>query len=374
MQEDLIDGLLEHALSGRRLAPPPRPEWPALLDRAKAHGVVPLMADAFMRQGCAPDFVAFLRPALAAEAALDIVRERELRRALAAFRAAGVDALLFKGAHLAYTIYPASDRRPRVDTDLLVADGNRAAAVEVLSTLGYAAVNQVSGEIAFGQAQFDYADAQGAEHTIDLHWRLANPQVFAHRLPFDDLWRASVPITALGSDARGPSPADAALIACLHRAAHHRASHRLIWLYDLHLLCAAFDDSDWTTLTRMAIDRGLAAVVLAGLDAAKDALATPSPAAVARALREGVVDDGDVRRFLAGASTLGVIASDWRRLPGWRRRAAFLREHLFPPAAYMARKYGRSSRLLLPFLYAHRVVAGAWRIGRRETFSSTFRP
>jgi hypothetical protein len=271
-------------------------------------------------------------------------------------------------------VYPAPDRRPRVDTDLLVADGSRAAAIDVLTSLGYAAANQVSGEIAFGQAQFDCTDANGAEHTIDLHWRLANPQVFAHRLPFADLWRASAPIPALGGDARGPSPPDAALIACLHRAAHHRASHRLIWLYDLHLLCAGFDDADWTTLTRTAIDRGLAAVVLAGLDAAKDALATPTPDAAANALREGVVDDGDMRRFLAGASTLGVIASDWRRLPGWRPRAAFLREHLFPPAAYMARKYGRSSRLLLPFLYVHRVAAGAWRIGRRETFSSTFRP
>ena len=191
------------------------------------------------------------------------------------------------------------------------ADRSRGAAVEVLTGLGYAAANQVSGEIAFGQAQFDHTDSHGVGHTIDLHWRLANPQVFAHRVTFEDLWRASVPIPALGGDARGPSPPDAALIACLHRAAHHRASRRLIWLYDLHLLCATFDDADWTRLTRTAIDRGLAAVVLAGLDATEEALGTRIPDGTASALREGVVHDGDVERFLEGASMLGVIVSDF---------------------------------------------------------------
>ncbi|MGH9409298.1 MAG: nucleotidyltransferase family protein, partial [Vicinamibacterales bacterium] len=47
----------------------------------------------------------------------DLLRQRELAQVLRAWHAAGVRALLFKGAAVAYTHYPAPHLRARADTD-----------------------------------------------------------------------------------------------------------------------------------------------------------------------------------------------------------------------------------------------------------------
>jgi hypothetical protein len=374
VQEALIDGTIRAALRDRVSPSPARGDWDAILGRADAHGVLSLLAGAAARNAWAPELIERMRPAVAAQAVLAMVSERELRRVVAGFRAARIRSLIFKGGHVAYALYASPDLRPRLDTDFLVDDTDRAAAVGVLHDLGYAAAHQVTGEIAFGQRQFDFSDASAARHTIDLHWRIANPLAFAGRLSFDELWRSAVDVPSFGGDARAPSPAHATLIACLHRVAHHRGSHRLIWLYDIHLLCGALDSDGWDRLTTLAIERRLASIVIDGLAAARQALGTAVPPHAEGALRAHEDADRDAATFLAGASTLAVMASDWGRLPGWRQRVSFLREHLFPPADYMTRKYCPSSSLMLPALYAWRVLAGAWRIGRRETFNSPFRP
>jgi hypothetical protein len=46
------------------------------------------------------------------------------------------------------------------------------------------------------------------------------------------------------------------------------------------------------------------------------------------------------------------------RTLGPRRGARLLREHLFPPASYMARAYGVRRTWLLPAFYAQRAVVG----------------
>ena len=58
---------------------------------------------------------------------------------------------------------------------------------------------------------------------------------------------------------------------------------------------------------------------------------------------------------------IDVLISDLRLVGSWSARRALLRQHLFPPAPYMLARYQVSNRLLLPMLYARRIVAGAWR-------------
>ncbi len=50
-----------------------------------------------------------------------------------------------------------------------------------------------------------------------------------------------------------------------------------------------------------------------------------------------------------------------RILPGWRQRLRLLKEYVFPPAAYMLNRYQTKHRWLLPLLYGHRTIQGAWR-------------
>jgi hypothetical protein len=359
--DTLTDTLLAAALRGARPAPPPRAEWPELLASAEDHGVLPLLADAAADACWDRELLAAMRPSVAAEMALAMLRETELRRVLASLAAAGVRPLLLKGAHLAFTLYPSPDRRPRLDTDILIRDADRDGVKRCLASLGYRPVPHVTGEVAFTQFQYQRIEESGASHTLDVHWRIAIPKAFADRLTYDDLSRDALAVPRLGPHAFAPSPPLALVIACLHRTAHHGTTTRLLWLYDIHLLASALSEEDWDLVVERARISGLTPVVAAGLEHVTARLGTPVPPSVLVRLHQGdAATEPDVLTFLRGApSQLQVAASDWRRISGVRARLRFLQEHLFPPAAYIRHRYGISSRAALPFLYAHRALTGA---------------
>ncbi len=359
--DSLTDTLLAAALRGGALPTPPRAEWPALLASAGAHGVLPLLADAATAARWDSDILAAMRPSVAAETALAMLREGELRRVLAALGAAGVTPLLLKGAHLAFTLYPSPDRRPRLDTDLLIKETDRDALRRCLESKGYRPEPHVTGEVAFTQFQYRHVDESGASHTLDIHWRVAVPKAFADRLTYADLMGDAVAVPKLGPFALAPSPPLALVLACLHRTAHHGTTTRLLWLYDIHLLAAQLSAGDWDLVVERSESCGLPSVVAAGLEDAAARLGTPVPPSVLDRLRAGTeATDPDVLAFLDGVPPqMQVAISDWRRIHGVRARIRFLQEHLFPPASYIRHRYGISSRLALPFLYAHRAVTGA---------------
>ncbi len=359
--DTLSETLLASALRGQMIPTPPRVEWAELLASADEHGVLPLLADTAAVACWDPDFLVAMRPSVAAEIALSFARERELGRVLASLAAAGITPLLLKGAHLAFTLYRSPDRRPRLDTDLLIKEKDRDRLKTCLASLGYRPTPHVTGEVAFTQFHYSRIDESGASHALDIHWRIAVPKLFADRLTYDDLRRDAVAVPRLGPHALAPSPPHALLVACLHRTAHHGTTTRLLWLYDIHLLATTLSDRDWHTVVERADLSGLTPVVVAGLEHAGARLGTVVPASVLARLRAAnVVVEPDMRAFLQGTpSQIQVAASDWRRIAGVSARLQFLREHVFPPASYMRHRYRSSSRAVLPFLYAHRAVTGA---------------
>jgi hypothetical protein len=346
-------------ISGAARPAPHVDAWPAWIGCAREHGVLSLVYEHVRSCGWDPALLEQLRGAAAAEAAVGLARGRELRLVVDALAAGGVDALLIKGAHLGLSHYPSPAQRPRSDTDLLIHERERAPAARALESIGYEPLHHVTGEVAFTQRPFHRTDAAGIPHGVDLHWRVANPRVFSDRLTWAQLRESRVPLPAGGPHAFGPSPPHALLLACIHRAAHHANSDRLIWLFDLRLIAAAFSSADWEEVLQTSARSGLAPVVAGALRAAAARVAAPVPDQVLHRL-DAEPGDPDLAPFAGGRQTpIGVLLSDWRRLTGWPERTAFLREHLFPQPAYMLRKYGVRSRTALPLLYAHRLVTGA---------------
>lgn len=360
MSEDTSEDFLAAALVDGAPVWPPAERWPGLLDAARDHGILPLLSVRAATTRFSNGPVEQLRAIAARDAALALARERELRRVLDGLHAAGVPALILKGAHLAWSVYPSPGLRPRLDTDLLIRESDRTAARACLLALGYAPLAHVTGTVAFGQFHFTRTDSAGVSHALDVHWRVANPRAFEACLTWSDLAAARQPVPTLGPHAFGPSRVHALLIGAIHRAAHHRNSDRLIWLYDVHLLASALTSAEWSSLVHQSVGRGVAPFVAGALTATSRRLRTRLPEDVLDQLVAACWDlDRDVAAFAAGTlSPLGVVRSDFRRVRGWGPRAAFLREHLLPPPSYMARKYGVASRAALPFLYLHRAVSG----------------
>ncbi|HXG89483.1 MAG TPA: nucleotidyltransferase family protein, partial [Vicinamibacterales bacterium] len=157
------------------------------------------------------------RDDLRAAVARDLVQLAALRTAVNALAAAGIPALVMKGAALSFTCYP-HHFRPRNDDDLLVAPADFDAASHTLARAGYRMTVQIDDVAVVGQRLFCRA-VSGVTHHLDLHSRPLNPLAFADLPSFAALAARSIALPALGEHARAVGPVDALVLACAHRVA-----------------------------------------------------------------------------------------------------------------------------------------------------------
>jgi hypothetical protein len=286
----------------------------------------------------------------------DAVQVRELVSVLRALEDEGAIPLVFKGAALAHTHYAESWRRPHADADVLIAPESRERVFAVLRRLGYEHLTFISGDLVMYQAPFERVDHLGIDHLLDIHWRIANPQVVSQVLTHDELVARSVMVRVQDYAMRVPSAVDSLLIACVHRAVHHPDVEQRYWIEDIHRLASGFGRSEWETFTARAADRSVRTICFQGLKRAEALFQTAVPPEVLTALSAGpseasavFVRNGlrPVDRLVADARALGLVGS-----------ARLLREHVLPPAHYMQAKYGVTSRAWLPAFYVSRVLNG----------------
>jgi hypothetical protein len=345
-------------------------EWPAdagvafetaLLATAREHGVAALLAST-PAVLCWPHTVQrALRDVRRGEAVMESLRREHLRRLLATLREAEIRCLLIKGAQLAYTHYTQPWLRPRFDTDLLVPVADRERADAALRGLGYEAASQVGGGLVSHQRQYERWDRHLGTDVIDLHWKITNPHLFAEALTFDELAAAARAIPELGEHAYGLSNVHALILACVHRVAHHCNSDLLIWLYDIHALASAMTADERAALLELARVKRLRSICASGLDIARHQYGTPHPAGWLDRLRPGSDEETEPTAVFLRPDRrrIDILWSDLRAVGGWTQKMQLLREHLFPPTAYMRARYGHDTPLLLA--YADRVVTGVGR-------------
>lgn len=286
----------------------------------------------------------------------DAVRVRELMHVLRAFEHAGAVPVVFKGGALAHTHYAESWQRPRYDTDVLIASQSRERVFACLAAHGYERRTFMSGDLVTYQMPFERLDHLGIEHALDIHWRIANPQVVSQVLTHDELVERSVTVSVQGRPMRVPSAVDSLLVACVHRVAHHPDVEKPIWVRDIHLLATSIDASEWTTFVERATNRSVCAICLQGLQRAQARFQTTIPVEVLGHLAASREERSAV--FLRPSlRPVDLLTTDLRVL-GPRAGVDLMREHLFPPAEYMYKTYGVRRRVLLPAYYAMRVLSG----------------
>jgi len=337
------------------------------------HGVGPLLYAAIVNSARPPHwphaFMHHLRRFAREQAALEMIQRDELVTALQALAAADIQCLLMKGAALAYTHYRSPEQRVRGDTDLLIPREHLESALDALVALGYRRIPSIDGELVMQQLQLCRTDSYGASHVIDLHWRISNPRLFAEILNFEELAANARPVAELGAGARGLGDAHALLLACVHRVAHHEASDRLIWIYDIHLLVQAMDQSALEEFAKMAAHKGMARVCADGVTLSGARLNTRNAAALVQTLNayaDAAGDEPSARYLRSNRREASLLLEDLRALPAWRARFRLLREHAFPSPEYMRLRYNARSARQLPWLYFKRAMRGVRRLFRRR--------
>lgn len=286
----------------------------------------------------------------------DGIRVRELVAVLGALEQHGATPLVFKGAAIAHTHYAEPWSRPRLDADILIVPDSRERVFATLAGLGYERPTLISGDLVMYQAAFARIDHLGVEHALDIHWRIANPQVVSLALTHGELVERCTVARVEGYPMRVPSPVDALLIACLHRAAHHSDLDLPFWIDDIHLLASRFTAQEWQTFVSRAAHRSISAICLHGLRRAQDARQTVIPEEVVAGLACATGEASAV--FLrSGLRPVDRLRADVRAL-GPAAAVRLLREHLLPSADYMQARYGVASRAWLPAFYVSRAWNG----------------
>ena len=345
-------------------------EFNELWTRARVHSVDILFAAVLSHCVGLSDRVRYEAAGWLGNAVLiERLRNAELRRVL--HRLGHIDLLLLKGVGLAHTIYPAPHLRRRIDVDLFVRPDAVAAVHQALVACGYA--RRPAAALADSERSYEHVDAGEFHDNIDLHWAVANPHPFADVLPFDEAWRSSVAVAALGPTVRTLGHADALLLACIHRVAHHNDSPCLLWLWDIHLLSSRLTTEEWEALVRAAQGTGMRAVTIRGLELAHDRFGAPVPAGVIDRLAPAGRKE-PAARFVRGLRLAEIALTDLAARRSWRNRLAFLWENLFPARTHMRATYERCPTVLLPIAYLHRIVRGAPKWFRRPTTAETNTP
>lgn len=344
----------EQEIAGILVGGHARPRDPSsFASAAIRHAVAPLLVKAgvadLLPAECAARLVAEARN----QAAITELRERELRGVLDALHGGGIPVLLIKGAHLASSCYPESYLRTRDDTDLFVRASDRGRVTATLNGLGYRPQPVQTGAAVLGQTLFDRHGTVAA--ALDVHWRIAQPILAASLFDFDDLLSRSVVLPRLSPLARGPAPADALALACVHQAAHHQGHDLLLWTYDVHLLLSGWVRQDVEHFVALATTRRIAAVCVSGIAPAEALFGTAIATELLARLRAAAGGEPSAA-WLRPRGRLRRIVLDLRALTSWPARAQLVAGHLFPPAAYMRATYAPSSHAPMAWLYLRRLL------------------
>lgn len=370
-----IDELLCATLRGEN------PPWPehgndefvdCFLEQSAYHGVQALLhhfiADRERVDLGWPEVVlATCRRQATAHALWEMRHQYMLNQVLERLVAIGVYPILFKGTALAYDVYPAPFLRTRGDTDLLVPLHTRDRVAEALESLGFRKLGTGADVIRGGQTSYSWTDpASNQEHTLDLHWRIANSTLLSDLFSYEELRTEARPLPALSANALAADPVHALVLACMHRAAHamyqvdgldNGGGDRLIWFYDIQLLFSMLSPSQRNEFVELAERKGFRATCLEGIEGTRARFHTTIPEAVSGALsRPGPTETAS--SYLSGSRSYR-LWMDFQAARGVGNKSGFLTELLFPPATHMRQQYRRANLSWLPWLYLRRAIEGS---------------
>jgi hypothetical protein len=118
-------------------------------------------------------------------------------------------------------------------------------------------------------------------------------------------------------------------------------------------------NEEWEQLYRIVDEKKLATLVADALEWTKGCFETPVPEHMIARLNV-LTHRYELSANLLQASGIVAQWADLKAL-GWRQRAIWFAETLFPAGCYMLHKYDTDKRWLLPALYLRRLWTGLWK-------------
>ncbi len=174
---------------------------------------------------------------------------------LAAFRQAGIETVLLKGAVLAPIYYPDPLLRPLADLDLLIRPKDLAASREIMrNRLGYRYYSRsAEDEVYLRGKRKENIWAADNVHPVEIHFALREEYAGMGYDLADLMWRESEERPYWqGTSARIPNPAALLLHVCAHASSDWIIQRgRLMHIDDIRKLCVGMKTADWQTFNQL---------------------------------------------------------------------------------------------------------------------------
>ena len=260
-------------------------DWPALLDRARWHGIMPLLYHHIRATGLAapPDALARLRSHFVANARRNLHLGGELVRLLALLRERGIVAVALKGPLLAVAAYGDIALRQFQDLDILVQPHELTATRATLREAGYAPEEAVDPRREPASRRWRCAEEfvdRRRQIAIDVHWDIV-PRVLSVEVDRAWLLDGVQPLAFAGAQVPVLATGPTILFLCIHGGKH--CWDRLEWIAALAEILRRRRDVPWTALEHHARRAGACRLLYLGLHLAHALLDAPLPPAVAAA-------------------------------------------------------------------------------------------
>ena len=340
----------------------------ALRQLIERERVGPLLHRALNRSGTlSPATCAALRDSYRATAMRNLVFLNELDGCLKRLAAAGVAAVVLKGAALAKPVYGSLALRPMSDLDILVQRRDMAGARAVVEDLGFhlSGVETHSGVLVEYENALAFTKPGAVCVDLDVHWSLLDSPFYQRELAMEWFWNSARVQPLGGFSAPTLGPEALLLHLCAHLMLHHQGT-RLLWWNDIaQVLHVERRSLNWDEV----FDRSRAYQLLLPM---REALAAewiaPIPPEVLRrfaAARPSAAEADLFQRLSVKPAAGRRFWTDLRSMANWRQGLHFARTNLLPSAAYMRARYRISHPWLVPLYYPYRWLRGVRGAGSR---------
>lgn len=296
-----------------------------------------------------------LRAAYFAAVADTELHRHELQTILPVLAALGSVPVVFKGAALAYTVYPDPACRLMSDIDLWISADELPRARAALETIGYrvspnpdrpaALMEQFNGEIGLAHARADLG-------LIELHWSLFVGEWLRLTTRIDEaaVWARTTRSALLDQPVRLLAPEDAVLHLLVHAGVNHQFSLAVLrTCVDVALLARATPLA-WAAIADRAQQWRIATVTWLGLTLAVDLIGLAEARSILPRLAPARWRQAALQRIVTPRQI--VDQQDWRAgrqrfmlllLLVDRKRDAIklIFRTLWPERAWLAARYGR---------------------------------
>jgi hypothetical protein len=252
-------------LVSSRMRQPPDPgliasaEWDALIAHAVAHTAAPQLFQRLSREPrtIPPQVLKCSFAAMMWQKQQTSHLERNLSVVLQVLNAAGIKAILLKGAHLATMVYPDPSHRPMSDLDLLLEFDQVEPAGAVLRSIGYTPAHAKPIED-WSKRTREIRMSKDGFLPVELHWSIADPRDHVC-IDVNGLRERAQEFTFFGQSARVLAVEDLLLHLCFHAGISHQFDEKGPRpLLDIRATVERFGGSlDWSALVRRAHTWGI---------------------------------------------------------------------------------------------------------------------